>query len=904
MALIRISNQEEEEEKKPICTTDVAKMARATIRQVKSVTSSSIVVITLISILLSFIIAAQTGTTSDSNATSVESSNRIPAVNYTLVEQEFNYVVPNDDELVRKWKALDATMKSGIQAAVKSLFPRIVSMATDARVSGDCSGAMLKWMISLQSMKSWSIKMLDAIGKPSPGTLEGSLTLFGDYGQCLNLRAPEEDETEITGQFVEYFRGKYCVLHIKPQLTERQKYFTINSTIDSLKRRTSKPYDRNLYDDLSELAIAFHYTSIRADLCVPSMCSKDDIQRFASHLGKLMDMRMQVMRCETSPPDGALTIAIDKLRLLWAFGAVLVVSSITLMMLVHTKRRTKNTDITKKQFGGDNLNVIEPLTTSKVTPATSMSNASHDEELSTDVNTNSSHTSSTEDKLSNIKHSSSDKHIKRRVKTILNGVMGIVLLWIILVNTLSTLPYQFLRHLLPLRGHMLNIGSLLVVNSTLQFDSVIIISAFTYAYLHMGSTMSRMCAYVVTTYVRRVAPMILLIAAVVWTSGLSGYWHQSPVWADVVAPVGQACLSTGVYNLAFIQNYLSANMSICLPHTWLLCVELQLLVLVGIPMVYCLNKLFRTNNSATSNSDDEDKQQQQQLPTTVVSKKQASQTSIDQIGAVKARLVSCSLVTFGSLVAAYQVYGYGLPPAYFYTFPDLRDRHAYWWAHLGRAMTHLVPFVVGLRSGHAARRISDEQAHQCDRIRKQCAPLWQTGGPYGRCLLASLAIVTMMVSIWSPWAFMWATGTMSLPGPVCSAIYDLTCRLLWSLACGWLLFQLITPVSTMLHCYDNKCHVMKCLSHPFLVVCGRRWALIYLIYPWISSLVIGTQQQASFSSPLMLIYVLIGNMLLTLAIAHVLHKFIDRPLRRACRPLIARANLIPRRRTVGDVTAV
>lgn len=123
--------------------------------------------------------------------------------------------------------------------------------------------------------------MLDAIGKPSAGILEGSLTLFGNYKQCLSVRAPDEDEIELVDEFREYFRGQYCVLQMKPYLPKKAPFYSLNSTIKSLLRKSYKYYEKNVYDDLSELAMAFNFVSIRADMCVPSLCSRDDIQRVA-----------------------------------------------------------------------------------------------------------------------------------------------------------------------------------------------------------------------------------------------------------------------------------------------------------------------------------------------------------------------------------------------------------------------------------------------------------------------------------------------------------------------------------------------------------------------------------------------------------------------------------------------
>lgn len=123
--------------------------------------------------------------------------------------------------------------------------------------------------------------MLDAIGKPSAGILEGSLTMFGNYHECLSVRAPDEDEIEVVEEFREYFRGQYCVLQMKPYLPKKTHFYSLNSSVPSVQRSSYKYYEKNVYDDLSELAMAFHFVNIRADLCVPSLCSRDDIQRVA-----------------------------------------------------------------------------------------------------------------------------------------------------------------------------------------------------------------------------------------------------------------------------------------------------------------------------------------------------------------------------------------------------------------------------------------------------------------------------------------------------------------------------------------------------------------------------------------------------------------------------------------------
>lgn len=38
------------------------------------------------------------------------------------------------------------------------IFPHVVALASDAKVSGNCSGAILKWILNLRNLRSWAVK--------------------------------------------------------------------------------------------------------------------------------------------------------------------------------------------------------------------------------------------------------------------------------------------------------------------------------------------------------------------------------------------------------------------------------------------------------------------------------------------------------------------------------------------------------------------------------------------------------------------------------------------------------------------------------------------------------------------------------------------------------------------------
>lgn len=98
-------------------------------------------------------------TEAPANATAAAAAhvNKLKPVNFTLVDELFESVLSEADVLAR-WKNMDAQFQEGIRSILKLVFPQIVAVSQDAKVSGDCSGGILKWILSLRNLRSWAIK--------------------------------------------------------------------------------------------------------------------------------------------------------------------------------------------------------------------------------------------------------------------------------------------------------------------------------------------------------------------------------------------------------------------------------------------------------------------------------------------------------------------------------------------------------------------------------------------------------------------------------------------------------------------------------------------------------------------------------------------------------------------------
>lgn len=86
-----------------------------------------------------------------------QTANKLKPVNFTLIDEVFESVL-TEDEVVKRWRQMDSQLQDGMKSILKMLFPQIVALSQDAKVSGECSGGILKWILSLRNLRSWAIK--------------------------------------------------------------------------------------------------------------------------------------------------------------------------------------------------------------------------------------------------------------------------------------------------------------------------------------------------------------------------------------------------------------------------------------------------------------------------------------------------------------------------------------------------------------------------------------------------------------------------------------------------------------------------------------------------------------------------------------------------------------------------
>lgn len=645
--------------------------------------------------------------------------------------------------------------------------------------------------------------VLDAIGKPPGGILEGAITMFGNHKQCLDVRAPDdeddfEDEVEegvdsmgAKKKIKEFFRGQYCALEIKPWLPPKPRFYGFSTKIESLKR---DPSDDSLFGELSELAIFMHLVPLRFDLCVPSLCTREDLQRVSSFLGSKLDLKVKVSRCEVYSDSFIPLSPIQVLALLGFLGAIGLVSLCTTLMVLLP--------IVRKGHG-------VPL----LVRCLSLQSAWKEWTGLESYNK------------------------KPRIAT-LYGLRWILLMWIILSETINLINYNFFRDVLRLKDIIISQGAQVITNSSLQYSSLIFLSAFIFGYTNDGKGAWKGAKFVVKKYFRIIPVVISGVGIMMLLPLLDTPWIKGPTWADYVTNRTDTCQYYWYRSIFFLQNfYHPAN--VCLPHTWVLCVELQLAV-VFTAVIGFVAKLRSRGKEAAG------------------------------------WIVLGFVALIGFAINFVQVYYHQLPPTWLWTLPDKDQRYEYFFLHLYKPWTHLSVYAIGVASGllchdHKKKGSSSSSSGGNNNNNNNNLPSVNASSPYGSCVIQLLGwtFVTVVTSLLIFYPHQWVLG--NLPEPLFSGFYDGFHRIAWAITHVVLMHFIAKDIQAEF----SIIHFV--LGNKIFLAFGRLSLAAFVVHPIILLLFFATQMTHLFSGILVMLYFVIGTIALTYGLAFLIMMWVEYP---------------------------
>ncbi|KAJ6221926.1 hypothetical protein RDWZM_000471 [Blomia tropicalis] len=209
----------------------------------------------------------------------------------------------------------------------------------ELEISPICLLSFRKLKIALMNQELWPLKFIDSMDFYEPGFLDGYLSMFGDYEQCIHIDSryyqPDSDRFDsVRGQ---YCMGKIRLPFINPLFDDLEWKNDTNELSWNTFIRLSYYYlgvdfhDQNNKMKLLTMANMFEENYFRIGLCLPSDCTSYELERAAKKFLK--------------PIEGIIDFEIDKqcmsLDSKWKFDtyqlvAMLILGVLTLHVSVAT----------------------------------------------------------------------------------------------------------------------------------------------------------------------------------------------------------------------------------------------------------------------------------------------------------------------------------------------------------------------------------------------------------------------------------------------------------------------------------------------------------------------------------------------------------------------------------------
>lgn len=164
----------------------------------------------------------------------------------------------------------------------KAFLPSYVNFNKDffeheKSISDKCKVDLLQTLEALHTRQEWAVQLFNSWGKlPPSGLTAGTITDFGDYGQCLQVPS-----------------AHYCLLEFSfpmPSKPKAHNYFHSSNVLPSKENlelfwsNLSSYVDTNgsLYRKMEENAAMFHYLDLRLGICLPESCRQNEVENYSS----------------------------------------------------------------------------------------------------------------------------------------------------------------------------------------------------------------------------------------------------------------------------------------------------------------------------------------------------------------------------------------------------------------------------------------------------------------------------------------------------------------------------------------------------------------------------------------------------------------------------------------------
>lgn len=424
---------------------------------------------------------------------------------------------PQEGTTVNYPEHMEKLIKGFLKDGVKMVVSRVMdNFDRRPKLSPKCLKAFMRLLSDLTKARMWALKMLDASSKVPAGVLEGTLTDYGDFDECLEISVPLRNGSED-------FRGRFCAIEVIPPMPPIPK----NYSLSNLKR--AKPLD-TLATELRLTQSSFHFIELRMGVCIPSSCSAEDLRNIVPSVVNISQVDVRIPKCYVK----------ESLKFYGIHIAVLCVSaSLVILAICGTAA-----DYFKTGRKGTDSGPLAVLSSFSLTRNSQKLFAASKGDLAA-----------------------------------LHGIRFLSMAWVILGHTYVYVSYDRVRRLSNMRIWVNSFEFEAVLNGWLAVEGFFFLSGFLTCYgtlqvLEKTKGRLNFPMFVIHRYLRLTPSMLLSMGLVFFLPLMA----SGPFWYDIVDVHTGACWNNWWTNVLYIANWWPVDQTCIIP-LWYLAADFQLFIL-------------------------------------------------------------------------------------------------------------------------------------------------------------------------------------------------------------------------------------------------------------------------------------------------------------------------------------
>ncbi|XP_022242186.1 nose resistant to fluoxetine protein 6-like [Limulus polyphemus] len=430
------------------------------------------------------------------------------------------------EDITRIWKDMNKEVRHLVNSLMKENLPTLIRYSYESQISSSCNSALLRLLFALRRLEPWAMELIDASGKLPDGVMRGTLAAFGSYDNCLEIK-----ETISLERKSDIITGKYCTVKIRPPLPKKPKVIKNGDIIIDPGIFSEK----SVTNILASRSFFFYFVWYRVGMCVPSACSREDVEGLVKSALKKSHLVVEVPNCEMKVAEPITTTQITIISLL-SVVVILVVTGtsvdISSCWITDSGKQPKRGFATKALLCFSLVKNWNKLM---------------------------------------------DTRANQQMET-LNGMKMFSMLWVILGHTYYFVELFSARDIYKSFFSMNNVPFQIILNAWLAVDTFFFLGGLVMTYgvlkkMKKSGGQLNLLIEILHRYLR-LTPTILFVLGILFLEPLAA---SGPFWKEKIMKEVTNCQLNWWRILVYVINWTDYK-DMCLPHLWYLSVDMQLFI--------------------------------------------------------------------------------------------------------------------------------------------------------------------------------------------------------------------------------------------------------------------------------------------------------------------------------------